>query len=209
MSTLFLDNFTRADAGNLGSNWDADDSGTNIDWDLDTNTAEAQGDQSHGNWIRTTSSAHADTADVKITAVHITATPNGGITGRVTAVGASPTGYSLFASSNNITAFRTNAGTEVQLGSGSSVTLTAGQGPSLELSGVGATVTVKTYYNGVLKETISDSSASRLTTAGRTGLTNWASVGTNSRWDDFLVEDLAGGGGGGTTYPGADGCGVF
>lgn len=203
MANLFTDNFTRANAANLGSNWDADDSGNNIDWDLDTNTAENQFSANNGQWTRTTSSAHAATADVKVSVTTVGSGHDGGPLARCTSVGnTTKEAYVVYASSGGISIVRNNAsGAETQLGSTIAITAAAAKVVAIEVSGTGATVTIKSYYDGVLKDTQSDSSASRLTAAGRTGMTNWAALGTNSRWDDFTVDDLAAGGGATVTYP--------
>lgn len=190
-------------AANLGANWDADNSGF-TDWDVDTATAEAQGAQTGGNWIRTTTSAHAATADVKVSLTHSGSAPDCGVIARCTSVlsgSTQNTGYALFASTS-LTLIRVNAnGSEDTIGSGVSITAGAGKVIALEVSGTGATVSLKTYYDGVLKETLSDTAntapnAIRLTSAGRTGMLNWKALGTNSRMSRFVVEDLVVGGGG-------------
>lgn len=60
----------------------------------------------------------------------------------------------------------------------------------LSASGVGATVTLKCYMDGVQQGSdISDSSTSpaRITAAGQTGICSWDAT---LQGDDFLVEDL-------------------
>jgi hypothetical protein len=54
-------------------------------------------------------------------------------------------------------------------------------------------VTLKSYYQGTLRETITDSAAGKITAANRTGVYSWAG-GATGEYDDFLVEDLVAGG---------------
>ena len=194
MATLFSDSFDRANAANLGANWDADDSGVPTDWDIDTNTAESQ--VQNGNTMRTVSGAHADTADTKVTVTQVSASGDGGPLSRCTAKVPIQTNYVLFIASNVATLYRANAGVDTQLGSGVGITQVANGVAAIEVSGTGTTVTVKSYYQGSLLDTQSDTDALRLTTAGRTGMTSWSTgAGTAARYNDFLVEDLAAGGG--------------
>lgn len=66
---------------------------------------------------------------------------------------------------------------------------------ALEVSGTGATVTLKTYRNGVqIGSDFSDTSANRKTTGSFAGLEH---IGGSPVFDDFSVDNLAAGGGGG------------
>lgn len=195
MATLFSDAFTGANAGTLGSNWNAD---SDADWDLSGNQAVSH---SVGGWLRTASAAHSDTANVKVSVTQVSSSGDGGVFARCTAVGGSPTGYVLYASSaaTGLNIFRTTAGVDVQMGSGASITHAANKVVALEVSGGSGNVSLKSYYDGVLKESVTDTGAT-LDTAGRTGMVSWSGIGTNSTYDDFLVEDAAGGGGGATPF---------
>jgi hypothetical protein len=197
VAVVFSDDFNRANAANLGSNWDADSSGDNIDWDLDTNTAECQNPTANGQWVRTVVAAHAAIADCKVQATQVGSGGDGGVIARVQDV-VNNHGYACYHSSSGISMYRTNSdGSEVQIGSTIDTTQVANGVIAFEVSGTGATVTLKSWYQGAAIHTgESDSAAGRITSTGRTGLTNWSSVGTNSRYDDFSVDDLTVGGGG-------------
>lgn len=208
MSTLFSDPFSGGDAANLGANWDADDGTNNIDWNVVSGTAENQRPTNNGQFVRTTTNAHAATADVKVTGTQVSASGDGGVFARCTGIpyGANLVAYWVSCAGNNIDLYRSTGGVDTLKIAGGAITQAANGLVAMQCVTNGANCDLQLWYNGVSKGTASDTSP--LTTAGRTGLLNWASPGTASRYDDFLVE-TAGGGGGGPTYPGADGCGVF
>lgn len=179
MAVLFTDNFNRANAADLGSNWQNADA----NWDLDTNTAEAQGN-TDGMFVRTATAAHADTADVKVTATQGTTAADGGPLARCTAVGASPTAYVCDSYATDLVEiYRHNASPTGTLLRTATVTRVANGVIALEVSGTGATVTLKQYYQGTQRGAdVNDTAANRLTTAGRTGLFNWiATAGVEDR----------------------------
>lgn len=95
--------------------------------------------------------------------------------------------------SNNIDVYRFVAGASTLIGS-RNATHADGDTYGLEVSGTGATVTMKVYRNSSqVGADLTDTSGSRITAAGQTGMGNWSlSVAV---FDNFLVEDLAGGGG--------------
>jgi hypothetical protein len=64
----------------------------------------------------------------------------------------------------------------------------------LEVSGTGATVTLKWYLNDALMGTITDESGSRLTSGNYVGFNSDFGAGD---WDNLTVDDLISGGGGG------------
>lgn len=170
----------------MGANWTTADA----DWDLDTNTAENQTNQPAV--IRTAAAAHADTADLKVQCTHGATGSDGGPVARATAGGATPTCYVADVFGTECFVHRYNGtGTPTAVGTAGTVSMVANGLIELEVSGTGGTVTLKAYYQSTLEVNTTDTSASRLTTAGRSGLHNWAPLsGADSRYDNFQVDDL-------------------
>jgi hypothetical protein len=175
MTTLFSDDFNRAN-GSPGSNWGSGGS-------IASNQLSVS---SSGGAILTTTSAHADVADVRVT-VKITGSSNdGGPCVRAPSANGGDTCYYADCYVGGADLYRRVGASDTFLGNFTTLALNDTFG--LESSGTGATVTLKGYKNGTLAGTITDSSASRLTTAARTGIFNWNG---GSTYDDFLVEDLS------------------
>jgi hypothetical protein len=187
MSTLFSDNFNRANSATIdATNWVEDASGN---WDLVSNAVTS----ASGGQLVTTTSAHAAVADCKAT-VTVPSAPagfDGGVMVRATTDGQN--GYFLDAirSAGSISVWRRVASADVQIGADiTGLTIANGDTYSLEVSGSGATVTLKVYQNGVQKgSNFSDASGSRITTAGQAGIIDF--TGATTTYDDFLLEDLA------------------
>jgi hypothetical protein len=192
VSILFSDNFNIADTSSLGANY-----------------TEAQGDSAIvSNKIRigsingsvpgillTTTSAHPDTTDVAVSATQAATGSDGGPFARCTDSDTTPTLYGVDSYPATIEIYRHDNNGVGTLLRTSANTQAANAIVRLEVTGTGATVTLKQFYNGVQKGAdASDGSANRITTAGRTGIYNWVNGGTTARdYDDFLVEDFASG----------------
>jgi hypothetical protein len=190
MAVLFSDNFNTGTEPNT-TNWT--ENGT---WSLTGGAARCTAATTPG-VLLTTASAHTATADVKVSCAQVaTGSSDGGPCARWTGNGASSTGYAADAYGSVIEIYRHNASAAGTLiGSGAAITRSAGSVVAIEVSGTGATVTLKSYYGGTLRETASDTAANRLTTADRTGIYNWfPSSTTAADYDDFQAEDLAAGG---------------
>lgn len=205
MATLFADSFTRAD-GNLDDDATWASSGSNS-WSITTNRA-SNNTGGVGSRVLTTTSAHAAVADCKVSVTRrLGASFDGGVTARDDgAVFGSMTGYFLNVyGSNNVEVYRRNAGSETLVGSRNS-THAVDDVYALEVSGTGATVTLKVFKNGAqLGADLTDTSGSRITAAGRCGMISFHS---GDLFDDFLVEDLAGGGGATANVTGISGTGA-
>lgn len=187
-TSLFSDDFNRADNATVSAtNWTENAAG---DWSIVSNKVRSVNPLTV---LVTKAAAHAAIADCKVTLKRaLTGTSwDVGVLVRTNSTGT--TGY--FADplgtgpSSTLDIWRIDGSlsTDVQIGGTVTVDINDGDIYALEVSGTGATVTLKAYINGVLKLTVTDSSASRITAAGQTGIINWNN--TND-FDDFLVEDL-------------------
>lgn len=182
---LFNDAFTRANAGTLGATWNSD---TDSNWDLSGNAAVGQ---DVGGLVTTTTSAHAATADVKVTVTQVGSSGDGGVAARITAASAaSRTGYATYVSASGINCYRHNSGVDTLLIAGAAITQVANGVIAMQI--VGSALEI--WYQGVSKGTATDGSP--LSTAGRTGMVTWSGIGTNSTYDDFQVDDMTPAGGG-------------
>jgi hypothetical protein len=140
--------------------------------------------------------------DQKVTATILSAGDNEGhIMARGSAGGSAPNCYLYrFRTTTNIRQVRRrDAGVMTTLDFANMPSNTAaGDVMALEVSGTGATVTIKTYRNGVqVGSDVTDSSASRKTSGTFAGL---ESVGGAPNYDDFEVDDLVVGGGTGVSF---------
>jgi hypothetical protein len=190
VSTLFSDNFTRADNATVdATNWQENTAG---DWSIVSNRVRAIAGTGPMTCL-TTASAHAGTTDVKVSATQVSSSGDGGPVARWTAgtSGATSTGYVLDAAPGVCEIYRFDGTATGVLLRTSVQSLVANAILRLEVTGTGATVTLKQFYNDVQKGAdASDGSASRIVTAGRTGIHSWA-TGANGDYDDFLAEDFA------------------
>jgi hypothetical protein len=199
MATLFSDNFNRANEQlTVSANWQLGENASASEATVTSNRLRIAEATAGPTSVRTTTTAHAAVADCKTTITRITGSGyDGGPTVRATA---SNTFYYLDAyGTNNIEVYRRVSGADTLVGTRNQ-THAANDTFTLEVSGTGATVTLKVYRNGVQVSTdLSDTSGARITGAGQCGVMSW--VTGNQDYDDFLVEDLAGGGGGGGQPP--------
>lgn len=201
MSVLFSDPFTRADSTSLGANWTEENSNSlTSDWAILSN-ALRNVNNANPSFARTTTSAHAAVADVAVSVTQIANTVSDGgpaarcDTGTPISGGATDVQrqYSVDCYSTVIETYRYDAGTGTVLLRTATVTKLANAVVRLEVTGTGATVTLKQFYNGVQQGAdVSDGAATRVTAAGQTGITAWSNQAT-ADWDDFLVEDFASG----------------
>lgn len=188
MATLFSDNFNRADSTSLGTSW----SELAGDWQVQTNQLLI----SSGAGFRvcaTTTTAHAAVANCKVTATRAAgASWDAGPCVRLSGTSGSETCYYLDVSgTQDLVVYRRIAGTDTSVGA---LVQAHSNGDiyALQVSGTGATVTLKVFRNGTqVGSDLSDTSGSRITAAGQTGVVTWS----GAAFDDFLVEDVAVGGG--------------
>lgn len=179
MATLFSDDFN---VGVLGPNWDANTAVSKSAGVLQFSTTAA---------LTTTTSAHADTADLRVTVTipTVIASFDGGVGVRSTFSddGASGSGYIIDAFTDTIELYRRIGGANTTLLT-EAATFVSGDTIGLEVSGSNPVV-LKVFHNGVqVGSNVSDSSGSRITAAGRTCIFNWLG---GSQYDNFLVEDLS------------------
>ncbi len=194
MTTLFSDNFNRADNATVdATNWTENAAG---DWSIVSNKVRSVNPLTV---LVTKTAAHAAVADCKVSYKRaLTGSSwDTGVLVRTNSTGT--TGYFLdpigTGPSSTMDIWRIDGAltSDVQIGTtATGLDLNDGDTYALEVSGTGATVTLKAYLNGALVLTVTDTSGSRVTAAGQTGIINWNN--TND-FDDFLVEDLGGGGG--------------
>jgi hypothetical protein len=188
LATLFSDNFNRANSATVdATNWTEFESGGST-WSISGNQLAAAGGGPFV-CVLTTTTAHAAIADCKASIKRIT---GAGFDGgpAVRAANQNSMYYLDFYSSDTVEVYRVDSGTHNLVGSRTQ-THGANDVFTLQVSGTGATVTLKAIRNGVqLGADILDANAARITTAGQTGVIAWAA----ESFDDFLAEDLAGGG---------------
>lgn len=196
MATLFSDSFNRADNATVdATNWQE-----NGGWAIATNRARSDGTSGTPPvTLLTTTSAHAATADCKVSATQVSASASdGGPVARWVAgsSGATSQGYavdSYTSGGDKCEIYRHDVAASGTLLRTASITRVANAVLRIEVTGTGATVTVKQFYNGVQQGAdVSDGSASRITAANRTGIFSWVNgATTDSDYDDFLAEDFA------------------
>lgn len=185
MSVLFADTFTRGDNDALGANWTE----INGNWQIATNKLQVETQVSTPpTVVLTTSSAHAAVADVKVTVTQASATGDGGPVARWTGGDVTSHGYACDVFSNSCDINRYDTSEIGVLLRTASITQVADGVIALEVSGTGAAVTLKQYYQGTQRGAdYVDSSANRITTADRTGVHNFGTAPQD--YDDFQVED--------------------
>lgn len=147
--------------------------------------------------LQTTTSAHAALADCRVTARRASGTFDGCIYARGNITGATSDAGScymlnIFGTDQWELTRITRPSTTVNLVTagdvGYVVTHVNGDLFGLEVTGTGATVTLKLLLNGAqVGPDVSDSGAGRITAAGQCGFRTFS---TASRFDDFSVDDL-------------------
>lgn len=188
MTVIFSDDFSAALSG---TNW-SDEAGV---WSTGSGVLACS--TSNLRVLKTTTSAHASITDVKVSANRASATFDGCLIVRSTVAGAtSNTGSCYFLNwfdTNTIQIFRRVTTTNSQIGTDITATHVNGSKVSLQVTGSGATVTLKAFVDDVEVGSRDDTSGSRITTGGQTGFFVFSNA---SRFDNFSVDDLAGAGGG-------------
>ena len=185
MATLFSDNFNRANSDNLGANW------TEVEgpWEILANRLRdglSNGDDN----VRTTTTAHAAVADVKVSVLLVSANDKNGPCARYSTT--ADTHYLGFnGDPNSVDLYKKVSGTYTLL-QAYTPTTSANATVRLECQGT----TQRLFYNGV--ELTPNGTDTDITAAGQTGL---LCQNINVNHDDFLVEDFAAAGGGGTRRP--------
>lgn len=143
--------------------------------------------------IRTNSTAYASVADMRVTVKRVAGTTfDGGPTVRHQS-GADTCYYLDATGTNAVDVFRRVAGVDSATLGTRTVAHANGDTLGLEVSGTGATVTLKVYVNGVQQGAdILDTNAARIVAAGWGGLLVWSNA-SNYDFDDFSVDNLAAG----------------
>lgn len=177
MATFFSDNFDRTDSTNLGSSWTEQAN----DWSIASNRLSGT---SGGSEALCYYNGDIGTADYSAQADFISnVNLYQSIIVRRTAA---TTGYFLYEYNGDMALDREVSGSWSTLATYSGQ-YTAGATYKLDVSGTGATVTLKAYKNGVQMGTdYSDTNASRITGQGYAGFNFWAS-GTMV-YDNFQVD---------------------
>ena len=189
MTVIFSEAFTRADNDSLGANW-LEMTGT--DWDIFSNQLRLVAATTTPGNVSTTTTAHAAIANCEVSVKQVT-NPAGfdaGPVARATDVDSAPTLYMCDCYGTVMECYRhNNSATGTLVGTGQTITLATNTTIKIKVTGAGATVTIDMAYGGTTK-TVTDSSASRLTAAGQTGIISWLNAAID--WDDFSVDDLVG-----------------
>lgn len=183
MSTIFSDNFNRADSATVdATNWN--EVGP-TDWNLASNAVTTGGGGTF--FLILTDAAMTNLVDSRVSCRRVSSvgTFDGGPCARSTNDGA--TMYFLDAvGTNSVTIWRSNSGSDTQIGASASPTLDDNDVYTLEVTGSGATVTLKAYVNATLVLTVTDTDAARITAAGKMGI----ALFSHAVMDDFLGEDF-------------------
>lgn len=185
MTVIFSDDWASGSIN--GTNW-TDESGT---WAVVA--GEVRCSQAAQRHLKTTTAAHAAIADCRVTARRASAASfDAGVVARSSITGSTPSvgsGYILNVfGTQDIDLMRRVAGVNTSIATRTSAHAD-GDTFALEVTGTGATVTLKIFINGVqIGADVADSNAARITAAGQTG--HW-SFAANSFMDDFSVDDLA------------------
>jgi hypothetical protein len=186
-TTLFSDDFNRADNDLLGGNWV--ERGPSVDFDIVTGRVQVMAYATSLIGVAY-NPAGISSADYTVQAIVNPATGDTltGVCGRrVNFSTADSDGYMAFIhdTANSLFLYKRVSGTWTELGS-FAVTITAGTDYTVKLSMQGTTI--KAFLDGVERISVTDSS---LSAAGDAGLCiNGGAENTGMRWDDFLVEDF-------------------
>lgn len=185
MTTLFSDSFTGTNGDNLRLGA-YEGSGA---WTIDTNQALSSTGGAFS-LCATRSTTLTAVADVKVTVKRSSAAGfDGGVAARVSnaTVAGVETCYYLDMDSSvpGLAVFRRIAGVDTLLDTYNTGPFASGDIFGLEVTGTGATVTLKIWQSGVAVKTITDTNAARITAAGQVGIFSYVSA---HRFDDLLVE---------------------
>lgn len=184
---LYTNAFNIADTSSLGAAWNE----SNGDAQIVGNELLMAASASTPTILITTTTAHAAVADCKVYVTQVTqfSESDGGPIARCTDGDASPTMYAADVfNPNTLNVYRHNNSASGTLIATTSITYTANGVITLEVTGTGATVTLKATYNGVEVVNTTDTSGSRLTAAGQCGIYSWSGA-TDDRnsYDNFGV----------------------
>lgn len=186
MAVIFSDTF---DTSINATNW-TDESGQ---WAVVG--AEVRCGQAAQRHLKTTTTAHAAIADCRVTARRASASGfDAGIVVRSNVTGSTPSTGNCYIlnifGTQDIEVIRRVAGVNTTIATRTQAHAD-GDLFALEVTGTGATVTLKVFINGAqVGANIDDTNAARITAAGQTGFWNFA---INSFMDDFSVDNLVGG----------------
>jgi hypothetical protein len=186
MSTLFSDNFDRADSTNLGASWNEFAATPAGGWQVLTNrlVGPSTNQPSGPHILETTTAAMAAVADVQASVTRVSgASYDGGPMVRK-ASGADTCYYLDVSGTNVFNVYRRVAGVDTLVG-GFTQAHADGDTYTLAAIGSGSAVQLGVYRNGSLLGVLTDSSAARLTAAGQVGVVLWSGSAT---LDNFLAE---------------------
>jgi hypothetical protein len=186
MTTLFSDDFTRADNATVdATNW-TENGGS--DWSIVSNRVRAA---NSAIFLITTTSAHAAVADCDVEVeIRDNTGLDGGPMSRALSNGTQGYFADVIAASGLVNMWRRVAGSDTQIGVDiTGLTFAIGDKIRLRTKTVGATVELTLLQNGVIRGSPQvDSSGSRLTGAGQTGIAHFLPAPCD--YDNFLVTDL-------------------
>lgn len=182
---LFSDDFNRADETPLGGNWTGQ-TGMGESWKLSVNKVTPITDGDCGAYRNNVTWTADQYMEAKCTPATTGTGTGPGVYLRMDT--AAKTGYLItIDTAGSITLARFNAGTYTSLTT-RSVTYTAGGLLRGEVTGTGATVSIKMFYQGTQAgATHSDSDANRITATGKAG------IGFSSSNAASTLDDAAGG----------------
>lgn len=199
MALPFTDTFTQSTGSDqaittYNAGWVVDTGGFSVVDATDDVVASTGGTENVAYWSTDTPNADQAVSFV-ISAVSTGIYP--GVVGRRVSAG---NYYTLYVDNGNYYVSRYDSSSEVVLRAGTATTTAAGDVFKMEISGTGATVTIKVYRAAAASPTtfvqlgadISDSDANRKTAAGFGGIISY-SANAASRLTAFTLENLGGG----------------
>lgn len=198
MALPFTDTFTQSTGSDqaittYNAGWVVDTGGFSVVDATDDVVASTGGTENVAYW--STDSPNADQAVSFV----ISAVSTGIYPGVIARRASAGNYYTLYVDSGNYYVSRYDASVEVVLRAGTATTTAAGDVFKMEISGVGATVTIKVYRAAAASPTtfvqlgadITDSTGNRKTSAGFGGIISY-SANAASRITSFTLENLAG-----------------
>lgn len=194
MPVLFSDDFNRANNASLGGDWTESEGS----WEIDTNRLQSAAPGA-GTAATCTCIGHADVADVKVTVTQVNSGGDGGPLARHNGGNNINVGGSNNVRCYNVDVYpsvceiwRYDPGVGSVLLRTAAITQVANGVMRLEVSGVGATVNIKQFYQGTQRGAdVNDTDANRVVVADATGMLTYSSSGTSGGvgdYDDFMVE---------------------
>ena len=192
MAELINYSFTKANSADIGTEWD-DHGSLSGQFEILSNMAHVTSGTNTNDGAETCNSITTPTdqyAEVTLGTTSASGIGTGyGVYCRVAT--ASNTGYRLIGSADGYELLRFNSGSSTSLASGAGTTFTTSDVLRLEVTGSGATVTLKMFKNGAqIGSDVSDTSGSRITSANRVGLGYSSSDATGSGIASFRAGSM-------------------